>query len=911
MDWGPAVRSALPEITGHAAHDEDIVEELAEHLRLRCDELQRAGASDAEARTIVLGELRDAPRLRRTLAASTAAPPAAPLPPPNGGRYLLQDTARDVRYAARLLRRSPGFTAAAVLTFALGIGMTAAIFSVVQAVVLRPVPFVDPDRLVLLWETDRRGGTSREPASVPDFVDFTARTRQIERLGGLSPAAVTIDFPHRDPVRLPALFVTAGLMPVLGVEPMIGRAFTADDERIGGAPVALISQRLWQQLFDGRPSAIGATVRLDGRPRTVIGVMPASADFGMLQVLSVSAIGGGPPDRERSHIDVWLPLQPEGRWLQRASHGLVLVGRLAPGSTVAAAQSELARIATDLERAYQENYARGVFVEPLPDVVFGRVRAPLALLFAAVLMVLGIACVNLTNLLLARGTSRRREIAVRTALGAESPRLLRQFAAENLLLTLTGGAAGILLASAVLRAMLALAPATVPRLDETTIDARVLALTVVVCTVIGFLVSLLPLRHTRSVSPQTILKAEDGRVGTSRRTAYVRSALVVAEVAMAVVLVTAAGLLIHSLWRIERVDLGFDTSGVVKAELVLPVDRYPIGPAAGPGFAAFNRFTSVLLERVRALPAVEHAALAAQHPLDIGFTTSFKVIGREAEAADWPELSLRSITPDYFATMHVPLTRGRLPGDEDTSTSPMVVVINRTLGERFFPAGDAIGQQIRFWGLPHTIVGIVGDERSQGATSAPPIAAYAPLSQTRLNQQALLVRASGDPAATIAAIRSIVRGIDPELALSGVEPLTETFAQSVGQPRFLTRLLVLLAVLALTLAGIGVHGVLSYAVAQRTREIGLRMALGAGEWEVLRLVGMQSLRLAGIGLAVGIVLALGVSRAMSGLLFEVAPTDGATLAGVVAVMALVAVMSTWLPVRRAVRIDPLAALAAE
>jgi putative ABC transport system permease protein len=904
------VRRELAQITGDPARDEEIVDELAQHLTLRLDELRRSGTSDEEALAVVRAELRDR-ALADAIRAADRERPAAPMPPSPSGGQLARDLWRDVHYALRLLRRNPTFTAAALLTLSLGIGMTASIFSVVQAVLLQPMPFPDHDRLVMVWQTDRNADTIREPASVPDFADFTSRSRQLDRLGAFVSYEANMSPASGDPMRVSALTATPGLFPLLGIQPIAGRLYTDAENRVGGPPVALISDGLWARLFERKPFAVGTSIRLNGRDLTIVGVVPQSADFGVLQILSSAAYSRGFADRDaRTRVDVWTPLQSDERSSPRDSHGLLQVGRLAPGASAATAQQELSRIAADLERAYQANDGRGVFVEPLQEVVFGRVKTPLAVLLSAVLLVLLIACVNVANLLLARGTARVREVAVRTALGAELPRLFRQFVVENTLLTLMAGALGLLLAHGMLRVFVSMAPANIPRLSSTLVDGRVLALTFGASMLVGLMFGLVPLLQLRRSSPQSILKAGDSRSGSSRTEGWLRSTLVVVEVATAVVLVTGAGLLIRSFWQIQQTHPGFDVTGVLKAEFQISPVRYPVTPQAAP-YTAYTSFVDRLTQAIGALPGVEVAALAAHHPLDTGFATSFSVPGREQESAGWPEISLRHVTPGYFSALRVPLVRGRLLRDSDTAMSAAVALINEAVAERFFPGADPIGHTLRFWGRQWTVVGIVGNERFQGVTNAPPIAAYVPFVQTRFTSMALMVRTAGETAAIAPALLATVRAIDPQLPVFGVEALGDTLANSVAERRFLMLLLGLLATLAMILAAIGVHGVLSYTVAQRTKEIGVRMTLGADASRVVRMVASEGLRLTAIGLVAGVGGALALAQWLSGLLFEVTPTDGTTFGGVVVVLAIVAATSIWLPARRAVRIDPLVALRAD
>ena len=817
----------------------------------------------------------------------------------------------DLRYAARLLGRNPGFAASAILTLTLGIGMTTAIFSVVDAVLLRPIPFPDPDRLVMVWETDRDTGTSHEPGSWPDFVDFQQRSRQIDRFAAVVAGDVTLTSDAGEPARLARLSVTHEFLPLVGVTPLVGRPFTPDDDRVGGPNVMLISERVWDRVFQRDPAVVGRTLRLDDVPRSVIGVVPSGTDFGILQILSAADYSRGFADRDaRSRVDVFLPLQANATELVRDTHPLLILGRLAPGATAASAQDELAAIAADLERVYPENKARGVFIEPVRQVIFGPTRPALLLLFAAVGLVLLIACVNVANLLLVRGTGRRREVAVRAALGGSTAQLARQFIVENLLLTGVSAALGIGVAFVGLRLLLALAPADVPRLAAVAIDLRVLGVALAISVVVGIIFGALPVLQSRRIDLQSAMNTADTRGATSSRDGrLLRGALVIAEVALAVVLLIGAGLLIKSVWRLQQVDPGFDASGVLKVEFELPASRYPFNFRDWPDIQSIHRFNAALLSRAGTLPGVESVAIAGSHPMSAGFTNSFAIVGREAESREYPEMSMRGVTPGYFRTVRLRLVRGRLLQDSDVTGGMPVLVINEAAADRLFAGRDPVAEQLAFWGVTWTIVGVVGNEHFHGLTKAAPIAAYVSLAQAPTRGgQSLLVRTAGDPSAISGAVRAAIGEIDPALATFGIEPLAATLSASIGTERFLRLVLVIFAALALVLAAVGIHGVLSYTVAQRTREIGIRIALGASSRGVTRLVLGQGLLLTLSGLAIGLVLAAAVARSLAGLVYGVQPTDPATFAGSLVVLASVAAIAIWLPARRAVRVDPLRAI---
>ncbi len=819
---------------------------------------------------------------------------------------------QDIRYGSRALLKAPAFAALAVLTLGLCVGANTAVFSVVNAVLLQPAPFAEMSRLMMVWETDRNSGTAREPASAPDFLDFKRMSARFEAMAAFAGQEVNLTPKDAAPVRLAGMAVTHSFLPMLGVRPLLGRNFTAEEDRAGGPAAVMISEALWEQRFGRDPGAIGQTLRIDDKPVTIVGVLPAAADFGVLQVLSAAAYSRSFADRgERVRVDVWAPLAPDQPELVRETHPIFVLGRLAPGATAAAAQQEMARIAADLERTYPgSNKARGVFVEPLEQVVLGPVRPALLVLLGAVALVLLIGCANVANLVLARGTARTREVAVRTALGASLPRLARQFLTESAVLALAGGAAGVLLAYWGTSVLTALAPADIPRLSQVSIDGRVLGMTLAVSALAAVAFGLVPIVQARGLDVQYGLKQQPGRSLTaSRERGRLRSLLVVSELALAVVLVVAAGLLIKSFWRLMQVDAGFHAKGVLKAEFQLPESRYPFNFKNYPNLPEIQRFNRELLQRANALPGVKAAALAGAHPLDPGFTNSFVIVGREAEARNWPEISVRTVSPQYFRVTGLPLVRGRALAESDEATAPFVAVINHAAAERFFAHQDPLGHKIAFWGIERTIVGVVGDERIQGLSRQAPIAVYVPIAQAPTRgSETLLLRVSGDPQAMAATARGVISGIDPGLAVYGVEPLEQTVRSSVGQQRFTMLLLAAFAALAMALAVVGVYGVLTYTTAQRTPEIAIRTALGASRSQVLGLVMSDGARLAVLGTALGLAGALAGTRLLRSLLFGVTETDAVTYAGVAALVLAVALCASYLPARRATRVDPMVAL---
>ena len=906
MNW-PEFRRAFRLPLGKRAVKGDVAAELDFHIQGRIEELMAAGLGRAEAEREARARFGDLPRIgaeleridreivrRRSLA------------------DWFEGWRRDLRQAFRSLRRTPGFTAVAVLTLGLGIGANTAIFSVVDGVLLRPAPFAQMDRLVMVWQTDRKSGTLREPASLPDYFDLQRESRRLDRLAGFVPAEVTLTPDDGEPSRIATLAVTHELLPMLGITPLVGRGFSPEEDRPGAPRVVLIGEELWERLFLRDPAVTGMTLRLNDVPHAVIGVLPASADFGTLQILGAAAYGRGFADRGgRARVDLWLPLRPNPTPQSRGTHPLLMVGRLGAGVALEPAQEELTRLATDLERTYPEsNDGRGIFLESLTQVVFGPVRPALLVLLGAVALVLLVACANVANLLLARATTRMREVTVRAALGASTRRLAAQFFAESALLTGAGMILGLGLAVAGLRTLMGLAPSDIPRVGAVGIDGRVLGVTMAIAAGVGLLFGVLPMLQLRGGTIQSLLQGERGN-SAGKRHRRLRSALVMAELALAVMLMAGAGLLIRSFWRLNQVDPGFAAERVLKAEFELPRSRYPQDYSVFPRWVEARRFADELRRRVSALPGVVSVAIAGSHPLDAGFTSSIVVPGREAEAADWAEPSIRRVDAEYFRTVGGTLIAGRFFGASDDVEAAPVLLINAAAAGQYFPGTNPLGQRIRLWGAERMVVGVVGNERIHGLVAATPPAVYLPVSQAPVTGGSLLVRVRGEPTELAPAVRATVRELDPGLPLFGVEPLRETLSNSLGQRRFTMVVLAAFAAVSLLLAIIGVHGVLSYTVAQRTREIGIRMALGADQGNVRTLVVGQGAMLAGAGLAIGLLGAFALTRVLSTLLYGVGATDPVTFGTVALLLGGVALLASYYPARRATRVSPVEALREE
>ncbi len=801
----------------------------------------------------------------------------------------------DLRFALRSLRGRPGVSLAVVLTLTLGIGANTALFSVVRGVLLSGSPVADPDRIVMVYQDDRVTGTKREAFSVPDYYDLTARGRSFAGLAAYAGMPMTLGRDGTEPARVNATGVTHGFFALLGGPPALGRGFVETEDVPGGPKVAILSDALWRGRFLADTAILGRTLRLDDGAYTVIGVAPARLDL------------PGPA------TDVWLPLQLGPTSTPRSRHNVAVIGRLAPGVSIGAAGREVGAVGRQLEAEYPEsNRGRGISVEAMTEVVVGDVRPALMLLLAAVALLLLVACVNVASLLLAQGWARAREFALRRTLGASTFRLGRQFLLESMLVTTVAGLLGVLLAIWGLELLLDLAPADLPRLAEVRVDGTVLAATLALAMSVGLAFGLVPLAQARRLDLHAALQGEGGRSGSAGvRRRRLRDGLVVAEVAVSALLVIGAGLLLRSLHNLRAVDPGFRTERVVKLDFRLPEARYPQSFSDYPNWSEVTGFHAGLVDRIGGLPGVIDVAIAAYHPLAPGFTNSFVIEGRENEHEQQPEIPIRPVTAGYFATMGVPLRRGRMLEPRDGVGAPDVLLLNEAAARRFFPGRDPVGQRISFWGRSREVVGVVANERFRGLGEDAPPAAYPPIAQVPMTTATLLVRATAQPATLVPALREAVWGLDPELALSGIEPLDRTLSDSIARPRFTTVLLGLFAALAVLLASIGIHGLLGYAVVQRTRELGIRLALGAPRGRlVLEVVG-HGVALAMLGVGLGLVGALALTRLLQGLLFGVAPTDAGIFAATAVILAGVAALASCLPARRATRVDPLIALRSE
>ncbi|MBI4477215.1 MAG: ABC transporter permease, partial [Acidobacteria bacterium] len=727
------------------------------------------------------------------------------------------------------------------------------------------------------------------------YFDFRERNRVFAGMAGLSAIQVNLTRRDGDPERIAAASVTSELIGLLGVQPLLGRGFRPEESRPGGAAAAVLSEGLWRRLYGADPGVLGRTMTLEGRSYQVIGVMPASFTV---------------PFEE---TQLWIPAQVSPTSSSRGRHGFVVLARLRPGVTLQQAQQDMTSVAQQLEREYPgDNKGRGVNLVPITEDAVGDVRPALLVLFGSVALVLMIACANIANLMLARGLGRQKEVAIRTALGASSSRLVRQFLVEGLVLAAVAALVGAALAASSLNVLVSLVPQDIRRLHSVTLDSRVLVFTASLAIMTGVFFTVLPAAQTLRRNLQGHLN-ETGRVAASRGRQRVRSALVAGELALSVALVIGATLLLRSYIHLQQVDPGFNPAHVLKAELQLPASRYPQRFADFPNWPEVSRFYDRLLERLHALPGAQGAALAANHPLEAGFTTRVLVQGRPPETTGAPEeIRVRPISADYLKVAGVKLIRGRGLADTDRVGQPLVAMINEAAARRYFPGEDPIGKDISIFGpQPRTIIGIIANERFQGLGEETPPAIYPPFAQVMFGAASVLVRTTGDPMRLVRTVQEQVWAIDRDLAVFEVASLDSLVSKSLAQPRFNSLLIGVFGALALVLSVAGVYGLMSYVVSQRVHEIGLRMALGANRADVLRLVLTEALVLGTGGIVAGTALAAALRGSLHTLLYGITPGDPVTFVGVPLLLLAVALGASLGPAVRATRVDPMVALRAE
>jgi putative ABC transport system permease protein len=858
--------------------NQELEDEIETHLRLLAERYVRQGMTEAEAARAARRQFGNITLLKEAQHDMR-------------GIRLIDTLFQDLRYASRVLRKNPGFTFVAALTLALSIGANSAIFSVINAVLLRSLPYREPDRLVLVSYYQPNG--ERDEASGADFLDWRDQAKSFEQI-----AAYTFDTAdltgNGDAERLNAGMVSAGLFAALGVAPALGRDFIKEEDTYGGPHVVILSDGLWRRRFGGDPQVIGRAITLGGQSRTVVGIMSGGFRF------------PGEPD-------LWLPLALNAaQELSRQGNVLLSVlARLKPGVAPEAARADLSVILERQRQAFPNKYS-GVQVRliGLSESLVGDVRLSLLVIFGAVAFVLLIACANVANLLLARSVARQREMAIRAAVGAGRLRLVRQLLTESLLLSLLGGGAGLLAAKWLIKLLVAASPDGIARIEETSVDGRVLGFTSLVVLLASLIAGALPALHASKTDVNETLKLQSGAGSGRGQARRALPALMIAELALALVLLIGAGLMVKSFLRLMAVPKGFDPDAVLTLSLRPSVSNYP------PGSPQRVAYFQESLDRVRYLPGIQSASLASALPL-AGPTLMMRIQieGRPPyEPGKAPLIYLNAISPEYFQTISLEMRDGRSFTSQDGAEAPKVVIINETLARNLFPNENPIGHRLLMGRAPRTIVGVVGDTCNRGLDLAVNPEIYMPLMQNPGYVSNLVVRASHNQnnptslSSLAAAIRNQVRAINQNEPVNQIVTMDERLSNSVAWRRFQMLLLGIFAGLALVIAAVGIYGVISYAVSQRTQEIGVRMALGAQASDVLRMVVWRGMSLALVGVALGLAAAFAMTRVMKNLLFNVSATDPLTFAFVASLLVCVALIASFIPARRATKVDPLQAL---
>ena len=813
----------------------------------------------------------------------------------------MQNLIQDLRYGIRTLRTQPAFALIAVLTLAVGIGANSAVFSLINSLLLSPLPYPDAERLVMVWE--KKEGWSTPPvmyASPPNFHDWRANNQVFDELAAYRPQGFNLAGDGNDPERVQGARVSANLLAMLKVNPARGRAFRPEDDLPNSPGVALISHALWQSRFGSSPDILEKNLNLDGRLYTVIGVMPPQFDF--------------PPSftiegfSSSTRADLWVPYQLDYAAGQRRAHFMFTVGRLKDGVSTAQAQADLQAIAASLAERYPDsNSGWGVAMIPLHQQVFGDLTAPLLLLLGTVALVLLIACANIANLLLARATTRQREISIRAALGASRLRLLRQLFVESLILSLLGGAGGLVLAAWGSGLIVALAPQTIYRLDAVGVDAAVVAFTSGVSLLTALIFGVVPALQHSQVRLVDALKEGSATASAGGRKQGVRNAFVVAEIALSVCLLIGAGLLVKSFNQLQNVPLGFQSDHLTALTINLPRSKYAENEPR-------IRFFDELRQSLKNSPGIEAVTFSDSLPLSSNRQgTSFQIEGEPAPPPGQEHnANISAVAPHHFAAMGIPLLQGREFNEQDRAGSTQVVIVSETLAKQFFGGDSPVGKRLSHGfrdQVVNEIVGVVADERFTALQDEFRPNIYLPYAQVPLALPiTLLVRSPQETTAVVAAVRAAVTELDATLPVYDAKGMDQVLSAAVSQPRFMTTLLLVFAGVALVLAAIGIYGVMSYVVAQSTRDIGIRLAIGAQSADIFKLVVGRGLRLTAAGLAIGVGASIALTRLISSLLFNVSPTDPLTFAAVSLLIGFVALLACFLPARRAAGVDPIVAL---
>jgi putative ABC transport system permease protein len=897
-DFKGEIRAHLVELGLPPTRETEIIEELSQHLQEEYERALSSGASEDEARQQVLEQLNTPDLLGRELKqVARRAPQETIASGEQRNVNFFADLRQDIRYALRMLAKNPAFTAIAIMALALGIGANSAIFSVVDAVLLRPLPFKHPEQLVMVWENAAHMGFPKNTPSPANFLDWQKQSQSFTGIAATAERSFNLTGVG-EPERLDGRRVSANLFDLLGVPALFGRAFVSDDDR-PGTHVVVLSYSLWQRRFGSDRAVIGRALTLNGESYTVVGVMPPLVQL---------------PGFANRKDQLWLPIAfPPDEAAQRGNHFLEVIARLKSGVTLKQAQAEMETIAARLAGQYPDYNTRiGAVVVPLHEQVVGDMKPALLVLLGAVAFVLLISCANVANLLLARAAVRQKEIALRLAIGANRARLTRQFLTESVLLALFGAGLGLLLALAGIRILKTFIPSTIPQVDAIHIDARVLIFTVLVAVVTGIAFGLAPAIHGSHLNLNDTLK-EGGRDSSGgRKGNRARSILVIGEVAVSFVLLVGAGLLINSFLHLRNLDPGFRVDHLLTMKVDLSEVKYPDRERRAA-------FFDEVIRRVRSLPGVQSAAVAGNLPLTYnGDSMNISVEGIPDPPPDQrPDVIYRVIGPDYFGTMGIPIIRGRDFTDQDKADAKDAVVISEKTAQHFWPGQDAIGKRLKPGSIKSNtpwreVIGIVKDVRQNDLIAPPKMQMYFNYHQLKnLAANALVVRTTIDPMSLGASVRNVIWSVDKDQTVADIDTMDNIVAEALARQRFSMLLLGLFAVLALLLASVGIYGVMSYSVAQRTREIGIRIALGARRADVLQMTVKQGLKLVGAGMVLGLLAAFLLTRVMASLLFGISATDPITFMGISLVLLMVAILASYVPALRATRVDPIIALRAQ
>ena len=891
-DFKQQIRDRLAGSSLSPTREVEIVEELSQHLEDRYEQALSRGATEGEAYEAALLELKENGLLGLEIRGVERSVQQDPVPMGiERGANIIGDLAQDLHYGLRMLVKNPSFTIVAVLALALGIGANSAIFSVVNTVLLRPLPYKNPGRLVMLWEEATHLGFPKNTPSPANFIDWRAQNTVFEAMAAMVERSFNLTGVG-EPERFDGRRVSANLFDLLGVQPQLGRAFRAEEDK-PGSRVVILSNGLWQHRFGGDPRVIGQAVSLNGESYTVIGVMPGSFQF--------------PTRRDQ----LWVPLAFDAKEAaSRGNHFLEVIARMKPGVTLQQAQAEMSTIAARLAQQYpEENLRVGSVVTALQEQVVGDIKPALLVLLGAVGFVLLIACANVANLLLARAAARQKEIALRLALGAGRSRLTRQFLTESVLLAVTGGAVGLLLSIAGLRVLKTFIPDTISQAQAISIDAKVLVFTGLVALVTGIIFGLAPAMQVSHLDINDTLKEGGRDAAGGTRGNRIRALLVIGEIAVSFVLLMGAGLLINSFMHLRNLHPGFRANHLLTMKIPLSEVKYPDKERRSPFYAE-------VLRRVQALPGVQSAAVAGNLPLTYdGDSMPIGIEGRTDPPPDQrPDVILRVVGPGYFSTMGIPLVRGRDFREQDKADSARVVIVSEKTARHFWPGENPIGKRLKPGSTNRNIpwieiIGVVKDVRQNDFVSEPKMQMYIPYQQLNsFAPNALVVRTNVEPLSLTGAVRNAIWAVDKDQPVSNLRSMDEIVSEAVARQRFSMLLLGIFAALAMVLAAVGIYGVMSYSIAQRTREIGLRIALGAQKSDVLKMILRQGLRFVAAGLAIGLAASFVLTRVMASLLFGISATDPATFVSISLMLIAVALLASYIPAVRAMKIDPMLAL---